>query len=525
MPFAPNVGDRLDIDGTSYEIAEHPAAPRMPFGQEGREAIVYQLLADSGPKALKVFRPAFVRTESVQLAAQLQQFAGLPGLTVCNRRVLTATQHAALLQQHDDLKYAALMPWIEGPTWQEVLLLQGDQDRPLAPDQALRIARALATVLVRMEEAGVAHCDLSAPNVMLPMLEGGAHAGHGIELIDVESLYCRGIPPPARLPAGSSGYGHRTVRHGMWAAEADRFAGAVLLAEALALSDPQAFSLLRPQPESVFRDTDLQVDGPAYQAVWAALHRWDAAVANLFYRAWISQDLRECPTFGEWHLALARLVAPTRQSPPPPPTPPVGPAYPPARTQAGSSQVTQPSKPRSNVPAWIWGVAILFVLVLGGGLAMIGPLIFDGSQSTPEPQPTSIVVGGDAGGTATDSVSPGILPTESETPPNTYSATDTTPIEGNRYFGAELPPSQVVALRLVTEDCSDAVDFSISWGIDTLHQELMGSQRVDACTQSLTFSTGEGGPATITVGNKADRPAQAPRAFTLTSEGFEFESP
>jgi hypothetical protein len=43
MPFQPNVHDQLTIDGVTYRIAEHPAALCIPYGQEGRARIVYQL--------------------------------------------------------------------------------------------------------------------------------------------------------------------------------------------------------------------------------------------------------------------------------------------------------------------------------------------------------------------------------------------------------------------------------------------------------------------------------------------------
>ena len=45
MPFRPNVQDELIIAGTIYRVAEHPAAPGFPYGQEGRAGIVYQLLS------------------------------------------------------------------------------------------------------------------------------------------------------------------------------------------------------------------------------------------------------------------------------------------------------------------------------------------------------------------------------------------------------------------------------------------------------------------------------------------------
>jgi hypothetical protein len=43
MPFQARVNQELTIDDVTYRIAEHPAAPGIPYGQEGRQAIVYQL--------------------------------------------------------------------------------------------------------------------------------------------------------------------------------------------------------------------------------------------------------------------------------------------------------------------------------------------------------------------------------------------------------------------------------------------------------------------------------------------------
>ena len=175
MPFHPQVGDQLNIDGVIYRIAEHPAAPGIPYGQEGRQAIVYQLVASSpdagegqggGLRALKVFRPRYRVPALVTLADRIAAFAELPGLLVCRRTVLSARRHKDLLRQYPDLLYAVLMPWVEGPTWVQVLL----EKRELSPEQSLALARALAEILAGMEEHGLAHCDLSGPNVMLPYL-------------------------------------------------------------------------------------------------------------------------------------------------------------------------------------------------------------------------------------------------------------------------------------------------------------------------------------------------------------------
>jgi hypothetical protein len=247
MSFRPNVHDELTLNGVTYRIAEHPAAPGIPYGQEGRAGIVYQLLpadrsAGFQPAALKVFRARFRTPALVSQAEKLAAFADLPGLTVCRRTVLTPQRNADLLRREPDLTYAVLMPWIEGPTWVEVML----EKRPLTPQQALDLARAFADILSRMEQNGIAHCDLSGPNVLLPMLAGQTadrrpqtaySPSSTVELVDVEGLYAPGLPRPEALPSGSSGYAHRTAREGLWGPTADRFAGAVLLAEMLGWGD------------------------------------------------------------------------------------------------------------------------------------------------------------------------------------------------------------------------------------------------------------------------------------------------
>jgi hypothetical protein len=348
MAFRPNVGDELTLNNVTYRIAEHPAAPGIPYGQEGRAGIVYQLLpadrsAGFQPAALKVFRARFRTPALVSQAEKLAAFADLPGLTVCRRTVLTPTRHADLLRREPDLTYAVLMPWIEGPTWVEVML----EKRPLTPQQALDLARAFAQVLVRMEEQGLAHCDLSGPNVLLPMLAGQTadrrpqtaySPSSTVELVDVEGLYAPGLPRPEVLPSGSSGYAHRTAREGLWGPTADRFAGAVLLAEMLGWGDESVRQAC--YGETYFDPAEMPSVAQAsacdrYQTLLSALARhYGQPVADLFERAWTSETLADCPTFGEWLVAL--------------PEQPVGQAFslstPAAETTAGE----QPTSPQES---------------------------------------------------------------------------------------------------------------------------------------------------------------------------------
>ena len=194
MVFQAQAGLELNIDGSAYLVAEHPAAPGMPYGQEGRAAVVYQVVCGGERRALKVFKPRHQVPTLVYLAEQLRSFAGLPGLAVCARTVLTPQAHIALLRRYPELTYAVLMPWIEGPTWMQVLL----EKRTLPAQTCLEVANHLAGILAGLEQRGLAHCDLSGPNVLLP----GLAAGTGVALVDVEQMYGPELHRPPLYLAG-----------------------------------------------------------------------------------------------------------------------------------------------------------------------------------------------------------------------------------------------------------------------------------------------------------------------------------
>lgn len=48
MTFQPNVREPLRIGKEIWYFSEHPAAPGIPYGQEGRAGVVFQLINDSG---------------------------------------------------------------------------------------------------------------------------------------------------------------------------------------------------------------------------------------------------------------------------------------------------------------------------------------------------------------------------------------------------------------------------------------------------------------------------------------------
>ncbi|UPK46333.1 hypothetical protein [Paenibacillus pabuli] len=307
MSFQPNPGDEVVINDIAYTIGQHPAAPGLAYAQAGRQGIVYQLLprngSINGAKALKVFFPKFRIPAMVYQSEHMESYSELPGLQVCKRDVLTPERNGALIGEHPDLLYAVLMPWVHGLTWFDVI---SDQ-KQLTAEESLKLARALAGIGSAMEQRGLAHCDLSAPNVMIPFFSEveNLKEASAVELVDVEQMYGSRMDRPDALLAGSPGYAaHRTVHSGLWSAYADRFAGAVIIAEMLSWSD--AAIVEKAWGESYFDQHEMQTANERYYAMRESLQkRWGSKVSDLFVRAWESHDLSSCPTFGEWFVALA----------------------------------------------------------------------------------------------------------------------------------------------------------------------------------------------------------------------------
>lgn len=291
MPdFNPNPNDTLHIGGRTYQVQPHPAVPSFAFGQEGRKAMVYQVrdIATGGLYALKKFKPAYRLPDLVDVCDQLAQFSQWQGLEVCARACLTYGPHDDALTQYPDLEYAVLMPWIVGSTWYDMVI----GETAVSKVEALTFAAAVAQVLAGLEESGLAHCDISAANVIISGVTSNAH------LIDVEDLYVPGFPQPAVLPAGTDGYAHKAVRSGRWDAVADRFSGAVLMCEMAAWFDPDIRH--KADEEHYFAPDEMHQDGERYQLMKSVLVDLDERLGDLFDEMWFSDTLEDCPRLNDW---------------------------------------------------------------------------------------------------------------------------------------------------------------------------------------------------------------------------------
>ena len=317
MVFQPNADDVLTIRGRVYRVAEHPASPGAPFALQGRQSIVYQLISSEGEAAgeryaLKVFESRFRMPALVSVNDRFVALAEMPGLQVCRREILSARTDRDLLKQHPDLSYAVLMPWIKGPTWMEVML----EAKELTSQDSLRLARTLAEILTNMEEHNLAHCDLAGSSVIVAALASDAPADQlALQLVDVEQLYSPDLTKPAEPISPMPGYAYRKMKP-RWGADADRLAGAILLAEMLGWCDEQIQNLA--WGECYFDPKEIQQpDSERYQTLRKVLRKyWGKPAASLLKRVWRSEVLSDCPTFCEWSSVLPEQVVVTAEPEP-----------------------------------------------------------------------------------------------------------------------------------------------------------------------------------------------------------------
>lgn len=288
--FNPSPHDRIVIGGQTYQVMPHPSVPAFAFGQEGRKALVYQIAntADGSLYALKEFKEAFRVPELVDVCNALARFSSWRGLEVCARQCLHAGQHDDVIARYPDLEFAVLMPWITGSTWYDIVV----GEKPLSRLDALTFANATAEVLSALEESSLAHCDIAAPNVIVNPNTGHTH------LIDIEDLYAPGFASPSALPAGTAGYAHKVASEGLWSPTADRFAGAVLLAEMACWHFPDIRKAS--DEEHFFGPDEMQIDSPRYQLMLATLSGMDTRLAELLDVAWRSETLDDCPRLSDW---------------------------------------------------------------------------------------------------------------------------------------------------------------------------------------------------------------------------------
>ncbi len=265
---------RLVVDGTEYRAVAGPDG--KPVAVRGEHGTIYRLRGPSGDLALKIPDPGLTLAGP---AAEPADLAGIPGLV------------AAGVRPVEGAAGAVAMPWVEGPTWAEVVAAR----RPLDLEECWGLARGLVRTLAELEMRGLFHGRLCGRHLLLPGLAGPG-AGWPVELVDLEHLQ----GPGASAEAGEvPGYG----------SGGPRLAGAVLLAEVLGWWDPEVREAA--WGEHYFAPNEaaaLGLGGPESERwrllVRALRERWGPGPAGLFERACRARAEGERPGFREWARAL-----------------------------------------------------------------------------------------------------------------------------------------------------------------------------------------------------------------------------
>lgn len=304
QPFA-NDDFSLNINARErrFRAVEHPNAVGIAHAMEGAKAIVYRIRNLDKPTdyyALKVMKAKHREAAVERICNQLDSLKNMSGLVICERRCLSPNVAFETIKTHPNLEYAILMPWVQGQSWFDVLYLGKKQKSIFSKSQSFKLASSLLGILYGLEKAGIAHCDLSAGNIIL---DPGRLK---VELLDVEEMFAPNFKEPSYIPTGTPGYQHQKNRIGLWHAKADRFAGAILLGEMLGWYDSNV--RISSYGESYFAPDELQSKECTRLMILAeAISNHHPDLALLFKAAWEAPTLGDCPSFSEWWSAFRRI--------------------------------------------------------------------------------------------------------------------------------------------------------------------------------------------------------------------------
>ncbi|GCE28052.1 hypothetical protein KDA_35360 [Dictyobacter alpinus] len=302
--FQPTQEMLLPIGRAYYRFLPHPYFlddRQEVFVLEGGEAFVYKIqhMGEKRDYALKVMKSGFRDRYTLQVTQTLAQYMHAPGLFLARRTCLTQEEYPELLRRFPALEYAVLMPWIDGRTWAGLLLDPAASVR-YTPSHARQLAAATAHVLWSLEDRAMAHTDIAGGNVILsPDLRQ-------IQLIDIDTMYIKGLKMPKKHSRGSPGYQHPNQdARGQWRADGDRFAGAMLLTEMLTWWNPVVRAETPEGAESLFTQQELQQpDLPRWRRIRRTLEQMNPALRELFDQAWYAQRIEDCPDFSAWSMSL-----------------------------------------------------------------------------------------------------------------------------------------------------------------------------------------------------------------------------
>lgn len=305
MSFEPKPGMKLTlgeevIEFTSLETNKPPSV--FVYGEQGKEATVYRVRKDGLMYALKVFRRRFQNERLIKITKKLNSLKRLEGLQVAERFIIDRQSFPNLIEKYPELNYSILMPWMYGQSWGHLI----EKKETLQFGDYLNIAQSLLRVAYNLEVRGLAHCDLSNNSFMIdPSLLS-------IQLIDLENLYSPDLPLPVPdVSYGTLGYRSRWVaENGLWSANSDRFAIAILCAEIVTWHNKEIYDN-KARVDSFFDEEEIGRSSGRFNFMMYSLGRLNPDLSDLFQRAWFSSTLDQCPSISDWKRIIDTLDATT----------------------------------------------------------------------------------------------------------------------------------------------------------------------------------------------------------------------
>lgn len=297
------VGIPASLDGIALRPRRADASSTVPLVIKGAQASVYYLTDDNnGEWLLKKFLPGREPVPAY-VAAIKSLIPCQPGFeSGFERRVLKSSSVNAsdycTPEFESWIEGAILMPEVAAPTWAELAGSVRAGAKTLPRVERLFLCSKLSEKVDWLEAAGIAHRDLSGPNVMVDPINVEVH------LIDWDSLYHHDLELPTNTVPGTDGYMAPFVRAKddadpclTWREGADRFALAILNAEILAASSESALVL----GGGMFDQADLyKRTGKTVSDVRSYLQHSFPAAAKLLDAALTAPSFDKCPCPSDW---------------------------------------------------------------------------------------------------------------------------------------------------------------------------------------------------------------------------------
>jgi hypothetical protein len=303
------------VDGLALRPQPHSCSARLVLSMSKGQAAVYYLRDDhQGEWMLKKFHtgraPDAANVLAVQSLVPRDKGFEAAYLRRCLRRDMASRTGYSPTEFIDWIDGTVLMPRVMAADWSEVLGNMRDGGTDLSLGDRVTLAENLCTRVEVLEEAQLAHRDLSATNVMVD-------ASLGIHLIDWDSLYAPSLQMPANTTVITNGYAAPFIRDrnedpaATWTAGGDRFAMAVLVLEAFAADSGCAFT----GDGGLLDQAEINARGGAGigRALDAAA-RCTNFVEPLFMRALCARTALDCPSPREWQQSLRQVVAARRRA-------------------------------------------------------------------------------------------------------------------------------------------------------------------------------------------------------------------